>query len=85
MVEMVNKGNSMIFQMRVGLVLLSIVVIIQSFEIQQRIINGASSNPEKYRYYVQIRTMTDTAEYNCGGSLISDRFDFILSKQYYFV
>lgn len=71
---MTNKRNVVLSQIIAGLVLLSTIAFIQSFEIQGRIVNGALSNPEKYRYYVQIRTSTNATEYYCGGSLISDRY-----------
>lgn len=69
---MANKINVVLSQ--IGLVLLLAVAPNESFDIQARIINGALSNPDRYPYYVQIRTQADSAEYFCGGSLINDRY-----------
>lgn len=69
---MANKITFLLSE--IGIVLLLAVASFESFEIQARINNGALSNPDRYPYYVQIRTQADSAEYFCGGSLINDRY-----------
>lgn len=44
-----------------------------SFTMNPRIINGALGFPERYPYFVQVRTIEDKVEFSCGGTLISDR------------
>lgn len=44
-----------------------------SFNMNPRIINGALGYPERYPYFVQVRTFEGNVEFSCGGTLISDR------------
>lgn len=55
----------------------SLFSISRGFSIAPRILNGDLSNPEEFPFYVQIVLRDENL---CGGTLISDRWNFYSNK-----
>lgn len=46
------------------------------FKIQPKIVNGVPSDPNTFKFFVQIRAFKDNTEVSCGGALLNDRYTY---------